>query len=404
MTRLARRRWATAAELLQLVNAEPGITRREAAERLGLSSGAATELVDRLKRLELLNESRAEHTGPGRPTTILEPHEQGPLVLIIGLRASGWELRLSDLAGRLTALTDAPYEDDRPEAVLTTIAAAVAGAVDDAEPRIRCVVVSAAGPVSGTALGQLSARHWLELLDLQRLTAGIPAERRPPLLVGNDATLAGVAEARTGASKDTSVAVHLMVATGIGGVLLLNGEPALGAHGTGGEFGHLPFADPALECTCGSYGCWDLAVDGRALARHRGEPEPADPEDYARRLLDDLESGRSRSGDNRGAVALAAGAFGRGIAGLVNAHDPDVITLGGLGPQLRRTAPEAFDRAYRSGLMTVHQRQPPPVLDSVHGADGPTRGAAYLGIDHITSPAALDRWAGNEPETDTAAR
>ncbi|HEY9292948.1 MAG TPA: ROK family transcriptional regulator [Microlunatus sp.] len=393
MTRLARRRWATASELLQLVNAEPGITRREAAERLDLSSGAATDLVDRLKRLELLNESKAEHTGPGRPTTILEPHEQGPLVLIVSLRASGWDLRLSDLSGRLTELTVAAYDDDRPEAVLATVADAVGRAVDESGRRIQCVVVSAAGPVTGTALGQLSARHWLELLDLKQLTGAIPSTHRPPLLVGNDATLAGVAEARTGASRDSAVALHLMVATGIGGVLLLNGEPARGAHGVGGEFGHLPFADPGLQCTCGSHGCWDLAVDGRALARHRGDPEPADPEDYAQRLLGDLVAGRSESSGDRRAAASASAAFGSGIAGLVNAHDPEVITIGGLGPLLRRTAPEAFEQAYRGGLMTLHQRRPPPVLDSVHGADGPVRGAAYLGIDHITSPTALDLWA-----------
>jgi predicted NBD/HSP70 family sugar kinase len=384
--------------LLRLVTTEPGITRREAAARLRLSSGAATDLVDRLKRLGLLVESKAEATGRGRPTSIFEPHPDGPLVLIVGLRASGWDLLLSDLFGRLTKVATQPYQDDRPEAVLARVAAAVGRSVDGTGDRVRCLVVSAAGPVSGTILGQLSARRWLERLDLEQLTDAIPPDDRPPLLVGNDATLAGLAEARTGASRGSSVALHLMVATGIGGVLLLDGEPALGAHGAGGEFGHLPFADPALQCTCGSHGCWDLAVDGRALARHRGDPEPTDPTDYAQRLLDDIVAERGDLRRNRKAAESAAAAFGSGIAGLVNAHDPELITIGGLGPLLRRCAPAAFDQAYRAGLMAIHQRRPAPVVDSVHGADGPTRGAAYRGIDHIISPTALEHRAEALPQ------
>ncbi|GAB3929861.1 xylose repressor [Microlunatus endophyticus] len=383
---------------MRLLTTEPDITRREAAERLGLSSGAATDLVDRLKRLDLLDESKAESTGPGRPTSVFAPHPAGPLVLIVGLQASGWDLRLSDLFGRLTVLASEPYRDDRPEAVLATVAAAVGHTVEGAGTRIRCLVVSAAGPVSGTFLGQLSARHWLDLLDLEQLTHAIPSEQRPPLLVGNDATLAGVAEARTGASRGSSVALHLMVATGIGGVVLLDGEPAQGAHGAGGEFGHLPFADPALQCTCGSHGCWDLAVDGRALARHRGDPEPADPTDYAQRLLTDLAAGRGDLTRTQNAAESAAAAFGGGIAGLVNAHDPEMITIGGLGPLLRRSAPMAFDRAYRAGLMAIHRRQPAAVVDSVHGTNGPALGAAYLGIDQISSPTALERWADLVPD------
>lgn len=116
-------------------------------------------------------------------------------------------------------------------------------------------------------------------VDLTGLTAGTGL----PLLVGNDATLAGVAEARTGAAAGHATALHLLVDVGIGGALIVDGRPVAGEGGSGGEYGHMPFGDRSLRCPCGARGCWDLEVDGRALARRLGEPSPADPRAYARR-------------------------------------------------------------------------------------------------------------------------
>ena len=117
------------------------------------------------------------------------------------------------------------------------------------------------------------------------LTAKIPDRAGVRLLLGNDATLAGLAEARTGAARSAATALYLIVAQGIGGTLVVNGEPLTGAHGAAGEYGHIPFGDPKLVCPCGARGCWDLTVDGRALARHRGDEPPADPVGYVHDLV-----------------------------------------------------------------------------------------------------------------------
>jgi len=206
-----------------------------------------------------------------------------------------------------------------------------------------------------------------------------------PLLLGNDATLAGVAEARTGAAVGAATALHLMVGVGIGGTVTVDGHPLTGSHGAAGEYGHQPYGDRNVLCPCGARGCWDLEVDGRALARHLGLAQPADPAELALSMLDDAAA--------RPAVERVSGALGAGTGALVNAHDPAVVTLGGLAAPIRKAAPEAFERAYLDGLMAVHRGQPPAVVDAVHGSDGPLRGAAILGLDHITSEAALAAWA-----------
>jgi predicted NBD/HSP70 family sugar kinase len=137
--------------------------------------------------------------------------------------------------------------------------------------RLRAIAVSVAGTISGAKLVQFTSRGWNDV-DLSVLTAKIPGAPAFRCLLGNDATLAGLAEARTGAARSPATALYLIVAQGIGGTLVVNGEPLTGAHGAAGEYGHIPFGDPALVCPCGARGCWDLTVDGRALARHRGDP------------------------------------------------------------------------------------------------------------------------------------
>ena len=132
-----------------------------------------------------------------------------------------------------------------------------------------------------------------------------------------------------------------------------HGRLLKGAHGAGGEFGHMPFGDPAVTCPCGASGCWGTAVDGTALARLLDHPAPRDPVSYARRVIHD--PGRAE----QAAVRTVAAALGRGIAGLVNGLDADLVTLGSLGADLLAAAPDELNTAYRAGLMTVRREAPP---------------------------------------------
>lgn len=151
--------------------------------------------------------------------------------------------------------------------------------------------------------------------------------------------------------------------------------------------GHVAFGDPRLVCPCGARGCWDLTIDGRALARHVGDPVPDDPVGYAYGRLDAKPTARTRR-----AFGKVAEALGAGIGGLVNLHDPNVVTLGGLAVALRAAAPEAFDAAYLDGLMAFRKSAAPPVRDGVHGDDAPLQGAVIQALDHITTEGALAGW------------
>lgn len=387
----AQMRWLGAAQLIAVVRSEPGITRAAAAQRLGIGSGGATELVARMRHARLLDETPAPTQGRGRPTTVLGPHADGPLVLAADLRATDWRLALASLDGLPEAVAQGGYPAGDSDAVLTQVADAIGAVYRRKSKRLRAIAVSVAGPVSGARLGQFTPRGWTDV-DLSALTAKIPERAGVRLLLGNDATLAGLAEARTGAARSAPTALYLMVAEGVGGTLVVNGEPLTGAHGAAGEYGHVPFGDPALVCPCGARGCWDLAVDGRALARHRGDAQPVDAVEYVHEILDRPTRDRA----TRRAFEAVAASLGRGTGAYVNVHDPDVVTLGGVAALLRAEAPEAFDDAYRNALMAFRKESPPPVRDAEHGEDGALHGAVALALDHVTTAAGLADWVDRQ--------
>ncbi|MFG1628812.1 ROK family protein [Kribbella sp. NPDC049227] len=385
MTPVRRGQWQTASDVLVRMSRQPGITRAAVARELRLSTSSATEVTARLRDVRLLTEAPAPSQGRGRPTTVLRAHPQGPVALALDLRQGSWRSAVVTLDGSFLEQQSRRHRSRRSQVVLSNLQEEVERAHGQYGARLRVVSLAAPGTIRDNRLMQAPTLDWAEL-DLETVTARTGV----PLLAGNDATLSGVAEARTGAAAGAGTALHLIVEVGLGGTLIIDGVPAQGASGAGGEYGHVPFGDRSRSCPCGARGCWDLDIDGRALARHLKETAPDDPYAYAEAVLRRTDRAAAR------AVAKVVTALGTGIAGLVNAHDPDVVTLGGLAIPLRAAAETSFEQAYLAGLMTFHRSSPPPVLSATHQPDGPLRGAAALALDHLTSEPSIATWAASQ--------
>ncbi|MER7007030.1 ROK family transcriptional regulator, partial [Dactylosporangium sp. NPDC000555] len=235
--------------LLRHAHAHPGVTRAEAAAGLGLSSGSATEIMGRLRAARLLGERASAPTGGrGRPSTVLVPHPEGPLVAVVELTHATWTVTTAAIGGELAPAPGHRHRGGPPGEVLAEVGAALDGLRARHGDRLVAVGVAVPGTVRGHTVGQAATLRWRDV-DLSGLAASAGGV---PLTVGNDASLAGVAEALRGAARGVPVALYLTVEVGIGGVLLVGGAPVLGATGAGGEFGHVPFGDPGLRCPCGS--------------------------------------------------------------------------------------------------------------------------------------------------------
>ncbi|HBA04440.1 MAG TPA: hypothetical protein DCW51_11130 [Clostridium sp.] len=89
-----------------------------------------------------------------------------------------------------------------------------------------------------------------------------------PVFVGNDATVAGVAELVVGAMKGYDTGVLLTLGTGIGGGIIINGHVYDGFHGIGSEIGHMIVGENYYDCNCGRNGCLETFSSSTAIIKH----------------------------------------------------------------------------------------------------------------------------------------
>jgi predicted NBD/HSP70 family sugar kinase len=382
-------RTSAQATLLRAVHQQPGVTRAAVAHELGMPSGFAAETVARLVAARLLSEEPAPPTGSrGRPTTLLRAHPDGPLAAVATITQETWTVAVTELGGtQLTTVTGTHAHDHDQDEVLGAVTAQLSVAARRFGARIRAAAVSVPGTVVGSQLVYAPNLGWHEV-DLSGLWPHYHPEL--PLIAGNDATCAAVAESRHGAGAGAGTMLYLHLEAGIGGAVVEGERVVAGATGAAGEFGHMPFGDPGRRCRCGAWGCWNTSVDGDAVARMLGEPVPADEVSYIRRVL---AGARGRQAEQSAAVRALAQSLGRGAAGLVNALDPHLVAVGGLGRELLAVASGHATAAYHDGLMAFRPLPPPPLVAAHLPDDGPLLGAAELCFDRILTDDGLQAWS-----------
>lgn len=387
------RRASGAVAVLRLVHRQPGIERAALGRELQVTSGYITETVARLGSLELLSEHPAPRTGArGRPTTTLDPHPRGPLVVAVAVAHETWQVVVAQLGGTELSRVERPHQRD-PDAVLGALAACLRSVRRRHGQRIRAVVVSVPGTVRDNRLAQAANLGWSDV-DLSVLWPRDRAGR--VFLAGNDATLAAMAESGRGSAGGSASMLYLFMGAGLGGAVIEDGRPLLGATGTGGEFGHMPFGDPAQLCRCGAHGCWNTVVEGSALARALNQPAPGDEISYWRQVLAAARAGSGGAAPppaELAAIQAVASSIGTGAAGLVNAIDPGLVCLGGLGPELLEVAGGQVYSGYLAGLMQFRRSSPPPLLPAYFGDDAPLIGGIEEGFSAVLSDGGLRAWS-----------
>ncbi|MEU0572806.1 ROK family protein, partial [Nonomuraea sp. NPDC005983] len=160
--------------------------------------------------------------------------------------------------------------------------------------------------------------------------------------------------------------------------------------GIGAEFGHMPLTGGTAPCMCGAVGCWGMDVGTNALLRHLGL---AFGGGQGREQAELLVAGAA-AGDEAALEALTSSArsLGRGVAALVNAHDPEAVTLSGLAVDLYEHALPAITGEFGPGLMTIRRERPPRLEASALGWRGPLIGAMESVFDEFLTPEGVESW------------
>ena len=161
-----------------------------------------------------------------------------------------------------------------------------------------------------------------------------------PTFMDNDANLAALAEHRFGVGRGTRNLVLVTIGTGIGGGLVLEGEPFRGSSGAGAELGHVVIDENGPRCqgNCPNHGCVEALASGTALGRAGTLAAQTHPDSALGRALeaDGEVTGKTvteaaLAGDGI-AVEVVAGIgrhLGVALSSYANIFDPDVIVIGG---------------------------------------------------------------------------
>jgi glucokinase len=135
--------------------------------------------------------------------------------------------------------------------------------------------VGCGGPMEpgGTAVSPLHIPAWRGFPLRERLAR----ELALPVFVDNDAKAIALAEGWRGAARGQRNFLAMVVSTGIGGGLVLDGRLVEGGHGNAGHIGHVIVEPSGRPCRCGATGCLEAEASGTAIAAHTGRPaEEAD--------------------------------------------------------------------------------------------------------------------------------
>ncbi len=224
-----------------------------------------------------------------------------------------------------------------------------------------------------TGMVKNSNSTWLNGRPLHKdLTAALGREVR----VANDANCLAVSEATDGAAAGAHVVYGVILGTGCGGGVAIDGRVHDGPNGVAGEWGHNPLPwqkpeeNPGPACYCGKRGCMEMWISGTGIALDYKEATGRTR--TTREIVSDFEAG---DGTAAAAVERFEDRLARGLANVINILDPDVIVIGGGVTRVKhiyQALPELLPRYVFGGEATT------PINAAMYGDSSGVRGAAWL--------------------------
>jgi glucokinase len=232
---------------------------------------------------------------------------------------------LVDAEGTLVHHAKLPTPDEDAEAVWTVVDTLITEALAAAGGGVRGVGIASAGPIdlpSGT-VSPINITAWQHFPIVERVSEVVGAAVR----LGGDGLCMALGERWRGAGRGAQFLLGMVVSTGVGGGLVLDGVPYDGRTGNAGHVGHVVVDPDGGPCSCGGLGCVETVAAGPRMAQWaRDNGWDAPPEADAKELADAAYAGHpiALRAFYRGGIAVAAM-----IASVGAVCDLDLVVIGG---------------------------------------------------------------------------
>ena len=307
-------------------------------EQINTSVPTVTKLIGELMDEGFMIELGKSGTSGGRRPSIYGLNPEAGYFIGLDIRHSHASIAVTDFKGGLVChQDDIPFILEIDEACLHTIAKSIRDFFAEHQlewNRVLGMGISVAGRVNPkTGYSNLYS------FDPERPINKILSEDLDiPVVIENDSRAMTYGEYLSGVVKKEKNVLFVNVSWGLGMGMILDGRLYYGTSGYSGEFGHFPLLDNDQICRCGKVGCLETGASGSALVRM---------------ITEQLQAGRasslSRTFKDQGKVNLndifkavreediltietiekIGGNLGRGLAGLINVFNPQLVVLGG---------------------------------------------------------------------------
>lgn len=249
------------------------------------------------------------------------------LTLCLDIGGTKIAVGLADPDGVLVHTAARPTPPDASaQEVWAAVAASIAGALRVADDEIAAVGIASAGSIDlpTGCVSPINIGSWHRFPLRDRVAAEVPGV---PVRLGGDGMCMALGEHWRGAGRGAPFLLGMVVSTGVGGGLVLNGAPYTGRTGNAGHVGHVVVEPDGGPCTCGGRGCVETVAAGPSLvrwARANGWSAPSGA--GGKELADAAARGNvvAVRAFHRGATALAAM-----IASVAAVCDLDLVVVGG---------------------------------------------------------------------------
>lgn len=278
------------------------------------------------------------------------------MILAIDIGGTKLAAALVDRSGTVAGRTTAPTADacaQGAEALLGAVLGVARRAMASGEPP-EAVGIGCGGPMEGDLVSPLNIPAWRGF----PLRARVEEELGLPVGLDNDAKALALGEGWVGAAAGVRHFIAMVVSTGVGGGIVLDGRLLDGALGNAGHIGHVIVEPEGASCVCGARGCLEAECSGLSIERRTGRPAAEAPPEVV------VRTGRL---------------VGRAVAGVCNLLDLRLAVVAGsvalgFGRPFFAAAQAELDASARLLFSAGAEIRPGGL-----GADGPLVGAAAVG-------------------------
>ncbi|MEU4241177.1 ROK family protein [Actinoplanes sp. NPDC026619] len=359
-------------------------SRQQLAATTALSQASVSNLIGEMLEEGLVEEAGLVGSDGGRPRVLLRVRPGFRYVVGADVAETRVLVELYDLAMNRLAAAELAHDDDPPQVAAQLIKGlnAVLAEAGVSAGEVLGFGVGVPGVVDQDGVVDAQSTGW----DAVPLGPMLRAATEVPIFVDNGAKTFGQAEMWFGAGRGARHAVIIMIGTGVGAAVVMDGRNYRGANSNAGEWGHTTLIYDGEVCRCGARGCLEAYVGADGIARRLAAAtgEPFGPELLAAQLAADPIRPEAAE-----VFTETAGYLGAGIADLINLFSPERIVIGGIAGSIFG---ERFLTEIRNAAAS-HALRRPYSQTSIElcslGIDAVAKGAATLPIAQLLADGGL---------------